>query len=90
MARAYGAKDLDKVLDANMKAFLHDSFRNQVDPANKTVQLSKIFEWFAQDFGGEKGVRKLLEQEFGAEVARYKIAYLDYSWARNEQQKAGK
>jgi hypothetical protein len=83
LPRAYEAADLDKVLDANLHAFLHDGTRNQVDRATKTVKLSGIFEWFQKDFGGEAGVRKLLQAQFDATVASYRIEYLDYSWALN-------
>lgn len=82
-ANAYEGSDLESVLDANFAAFLHDPERNQVDKANKKVRLSKLFEWFATDFGGEAGIRKLLGKHLGAEAAGYRIEYLDYSWQLN-------
>ena len=85
LARAYVAKDLDKQLDANLKAFLRDPQRNQIDATTKTVRLSKLFEELAKDFGGEAGIRRLLKREFGDAVARYKIAYLPQSWQLNAQ-----
>ena len=85
LPRAYRADDLDRVLDANLKAFLHDASRNRIDRDAETVHLSKIFEWFAGDFGDEAGVRELLSKHFGEEVGGYRIRYLDYSWQRNEQ-----
>lgn len=85
LPRAYEGKDLDKVLDANFKAFLRDTGRNRIDVGRKTVHLSKLFEWFKDDFGGEAGVRRLLKKEFGDEVSRYKIAYLEYSWELNQK-----
>ena len=87
ISRAYEAKELDATLDANFKAFLRDGVRNRVDRAAKKVHLSKLFEWFAADFGGEQGVRKLLKAEFGDAVSRYDIAYLEYSWELNAQRK---
>lgn len=84
LARAYEAADLDAVLDANLRAFLRDSARNQIGDA-KTMRLSKIFEWFQADFGGEAGVRKLIEKQFDAKAAAAKIEWLDYSWQLNEQ-----
>ena len=90
LPRAYEGQDLDKVLDANFKSFLRDGVRNRIDARKKTALLSKLFEWFAADFGGEKGIRKLLEAEFGDNVAGYKISYLEYSWDLNEQKKQKK
>ncbi len=85
LPRAYEAADLDRVLDANMKAFLHDPARNRIDHETRTARLSRIFEWFAADFGGEAGVRALLARHHGDAVARYRITYLDYSWELNRQ-----
>jgi hypothetical protein len=84
LPRAYEAADLEAVLDANLKAFLRDTTRNQIGDA-KGSKLSKIFEWFQADFGGEQGVRKLLASQFDAKLAAAPITYLDYSWALNSQ-----
>lgn len=85
LARAYGSADLDTVLTANMRAFLQDDTRNTVDHAHKTVRLSKIFEWYREDFGGESGIRKLLREHLGDKVATYRIEYQEYSWTLNRQ-----
>lgn len=85
LARAYEGADLDQVLTANLRAFLRDDARNQVDHARKTVRLSKIFDWYREDFGGEQGVRRLLREQLGEKVATYRIEYQDYSWALNRQ-----
>ena len=84
LSRAYEASDLDAVLDANLKAFLHDTSRNRIGDV-KATRLSKIFEWFGADFGGEAGVRKLLGEHFDTKVAAAAISYLDYSWELNAQ-----
>ena len=51
--RAYRADDLDKVLDENMKRFVTDASRNQIDDEKRELRLSKIFEWYPADFGGK-------------------------------------
>lgn len=85
LARAYLSSDLETTLTANLRTFLHDDTRNSVDHAHKTVRLSKIFEWYREDFGGESGIRKLLREQLGDKVATYRIEYQDYSWALNRQ-----
>lgn len=85
LPRAYEVADVDAVLDANMKAFLRDTTRNQVGAGKDKVQLSKIFEWFKDDFGGEAGVRKLLDAEFAGAIGKRPIGYLEYSWELNAQ-----
>ena len=85
LARAYEGLDLDRVLTDNLATFLHDSARNVVDRASKTVRLSRLFDWYKDDFGGEAGVRTLLTKHFDPEVATFRIEYLDYSWDLNAQ-----
>lgn len=51
------------------------------------LSLSKIFEWYGQDFGGEAGVRALIQGD-GPKTAQgvakaAKITYLEYDWRLN-------
>lgn len=51
------------------------------------LHLSKIFEWYGQDFGGEAGVRALIHSD-GPKAAQAvakdaKITYLEYDWRLN-------
>lgn len=85
LARAYGSSDLDAVLNENLRSFLRDDTRNAVDHAHKTLRLSKIFEWYREDFGGDAGVRRLLREHLGEKVAEYRIEYQDYSWQLNRK-----
>lgn len=41
---------LDHQLDAAMREFVASDRGVRLDPATKTIELSKIFEWFAEDF----------------------------------------
>lgn len=82
--RAWDAARLDQELDQAWRAFLQDPVRNRIDRDAKVVRLSRIFQWFAEDFGGEKGIRKLLAAQLGDEVAAWRIEHLDYSWELNE------
>lgn len=83
LARAYRADDLDAVLDANMRRFIEDPARNNIDHDGKKLQLSRIFDWFKDDFGGEVGVRKLVGRVVGKDVGRYQLSYLEYDWRLN-------
>ena len=85
--RAYRAGDLDQVLEANMKRFVNDRSRNQVDDAKRELRLSKIFEWFADDFGGKDAVPAYVARYVGKDVAGYRVSYLEYDWTLNAQGK---
>jgi hypothetical protein len=50
---AFTATKLDQQLLDQTQRFLSDRSRNHFDPANDALVISKIFDWYAQDF--EKG-----------------------------------
>lgn len=83
--RAFTGSTVQKQLDENMKRFLADPSRNSVDKKAKTLHLSKIFEWYASDFGD---VPRYLEQvnEWGLkDVPAYKLKFREYDWALNQK-----
>ncbi len=88
---AYTADRLEQQLDANTRAFINDPTRNRFDPAKKIAYISKIFDWFKQDFSQHAGsVQKYLAR-YVADPAiaedlvneQYKIKYLKYDWRLN-------
>ena len=50
--QAFTAERLDEQLDAAIKEFVSDERHVRVDEAERTVYLSKIFDWFESDFIG--------------------------------------
>jgi len=59
---------LDTQLDALAAAFFNDASRNRIDPEGKKVYLSKILEWYGDDFIGAEapelpGLTGLSERE---------------------------
>ena len=87
MNRAYRAADLEQTLDANMKRFVTDATRNQIDDTKRELRVSKIFEWYADDFGGKDAVPAYIARYAGKDVAGYRVSYLDYDWTPNAQGK---
>jgi len=89
---AFTAKKLDEQLDAQVRAWLADGKRNNFDEAKKTLHLSKIFDWFKDDFvRDEKSVRAFVERYAPEEVRAWlskadkvTIKHLDYSWKLND------
>ena len=85
---AYHAPKLDAQLDDQARTFLHDRERNRF--TNEGAELSEIFKWFGEDFGGPKGLRaylaKYLNPPLAARVKRsgYRIGYIDYDWTLND------
>ena len=79
------ADNLDNVMNRAAKAFLADENKNSFNRDTKIWKLSKIFEWYGGDWGGEEGViafiRKTLPDK--ADWQPVKIQYQDYNWGLN-------
>jgi hypothetical protein len=82
--KAYRGDTLDRQLDENVKRWLADPKRNVIDDKAKTLKLSKIFDWYAADFGGKANVAKWVSEKLGRDVSGYKVEYLEYDWALNK------
>ena len=67
-----------------MKRFINDPNRNTIDRENKKVSLSKIFDWYADDFGGKDKVLGYISRfTEGGSVEGYTVEFKDYDWALN-------
>lgn len=79
---AYKSDNLDKTLDTVTSEFINNSNLNSF---TGTVKISKIFDWYKHDFGGEKNLfaflnRYLKSIQLGPDV---EIGYNDYNWKLN-------
>jgi hypothetical protein len=88
---AYDAAELDRQLDAVTRAFINDPTRNRFDRLTKVARLSKIFDWFEEDFAMEAGsvlqfvARYVNDEHVAGDLAAgaYRIEYLEYDWSLN-------
>lgn len=81
-AEPYRAADLDAQLDDQAKRFLANPGKGlRADGA--TVRVSKIFDWFAEDFGGEAGVARFLVRYHPLPAGADVEADLPYDWQVN-------
>lgn len=89
----YTADGLDAELDATMRRWLADPRKGlRIDRAREEVTLSRIFDWFEQDFRGSGGAvrfaarfapeadREWLERN----ADRVDVEHFDYDWTLNE------
>lgn len=83
LPRAFTGADLEKTLDENMKAFVNDPGRNTADHTTKTIALSKLFEWYAGDFGGSNGVLAYVDRYHPNDLKGYQVTYKEYDWSVN-------
>jgi hypothetical protein len=91
---AYEGDELDAQLDDQGRTFLTDTFKNSYNTATKTAEISKIFSWFAEDFGGsDTDVLKFIARFLPEDTARmiradpgtWTIRHKNYDWSLNEQ-----
>ena len=90
-SEAYAAGRLDEQLNDNARGFINDAARNRFDVENKTAALSRIFDWFDDDFEQQAGsvqryLGEYLEDPAAREAAdreNFRIHYLKYDWNLN-------
>jgi hypothetical protein len=83
LSEAYIPQQLDKQLDQQTRVFLADSFRNRIS-AN-TVVVSKIFDWFNEDFTANGTLIQFLNRYSRIQINdNASVSYLDYDWSLNE------
>lgn len=82
----YVAEKLDAQLTDQGRKFMRDRSKNRVNAAAKTLYLSPIFKWFAQDFSKQSGSVVKFVQAYRPDIptADWKIRYTDYDWSLND------
>lgn len=83
LPRAYRGETLAATLEANMRRFVNDPSRNRIDEQAQRLELSQIFNWFAEDFGGRGKIADYVNAYTQADVSRYKVTYVEYDWSLN-------
>lgn len=89
---AYTEDKLDRQLDEQAVRFLSDHSRNRYNQAKGELEVSKIFDWFKEDFGAREKYfaryARLLaddpEQQKLAAEGRSPLAFLEYDWTLND------
>ncbi len=87
-SEAYDPEQLDAQLDAAMDGFLRDPSRNRI--FDSPPRISKIFDWFEEDFRKESGsawayILGRLTVEERTRVGAPPPKHLDFDWSLNER-----
>ena len=81
----YKAKILNQQLKLAGIQFLNTSSKNYYNSETKTLYLSKIFDWFNEDFGDKNQLIAFVQEFMQANIAKNaKIKYLKYDWSLND------
>ena len=91
LSEAYSANQLEQQLETTTTQFINDPTRNRFDKEKKVAHISKIFDWFNEDFEKHSGSVQAYLAQYVDDPAlaeelqngRYKIKYLKYDWSLN-------
>lgn len=79
--KAWTADKLESYFEQQTKAFINNSNYNEIS-ANR-VQVSKIFDWYGEDF---PNLIEFLNRYSNTKIkANAKVSFLEYDWSLNEQ-----
>lgn len=90
---AFTSSEIEEQLQDQATQFFNDKTKNSFDVENKTANLSKIFDWFDEDFGDNDDevllfVSKFIDEKIKLDIEKnledWSIDYLDYDWGLNE------
>ena len=77
---AFTGSNLDRELEVRAVAFINNEEYNSV--MSKRLKISKIFEWYAADFGDlPKFLNRFSEKKASSKAV---VMYMDYNWDLNE------
>ncbi len=74
----YSVQGLEQQLELATLSFLEGD--TEIMESEKEVHITTLMKWFLKDFGGRKGIRKMLKQYLEKDFAEYKLVFKSYSW----------
>lgn len=83
--QAFRGSELDAQLEKLAKAFVNSEKGVRLSADNKSAELSKIFDWYKEDFKNDGGVIAFINKRRSRPLPNdVKISYQNYDWALNE------
>jgi len=82
---AFSADKLDGQFEKLAKGYVNSDRGVRYSAETKTAELSKIFDWYKDDFKGDGGALAFINKRRSSQIpADAKINYQDYDWGLNE------
>jgi len=83
--QAFAAGNLDGQFETLTKGYANSDKGVRYNEANKTAELSKIFDWYKDDFNGQGGALAFINKRRATPIPNdAKISYQEYDWGLNE------
>lgn len=92
-SEAYEANKIDAQLEEDATRFLNDKEKNGFNVSSRNASLSKIFDWFDEDFGKNdkellKYISHFLNEDIKNDISnnlnKWTISYKSYDWNLNK------
>lgn len=84
-AQPFTADNLQSLMEDNARAYINH--KRGLEIRDGGIVASKIYSWYAKDFGGAKGLKshwmQWAEPELAASINAAKISGYDYDWSLN-------
>ena len=74
----YDKAKLDNQLEVATNWFVNST--TEIDVENKTIRISEIFDWFAEDFEATIEIPELIASYTGEDVQGFEVEYIPWSW----------
>ncbi len=74
----YTPEKLNSQLEMATLSFLEAE--TEVFPDKKEIHVTRLFQWFAGDFGGRKGMRKILQEKLQLKTDGMRLVFKEYDW----------
>ncbi len=74
----YSADKIEQQLEIATLSFLENE--TDIFSEKKEIHVTTLFKWFLGDFGGLKGIRKILKEKLNIDAHHYKLVFKAYSW----------
>lgn len=90
---AYEAYKIDSQLQLQAIEFINDKSKNMFNPQNRKAEVSKIFDWFSEDFGDSdeeiiKYISQFLDSRLQSDINEnlfeWNLSFMKYDWGINE------
>lgn len=79
--KAFTAENLEETLDKQARSFINNSAYNKI--SKQSVTVSKIFDWYGEDFGDL--IRYLNKYSTTTIASNASVNYQNYNWSLNKQ-----
>lgn len=77
----YNSDRIDHQLETATYSFLESEVK--INELEKTAEISKLFQWYHGDFGGDSGIRKIIKKYLEKDISGYPISYAPYDFSED-------